>query len=84
MPNPCYSFPADVPPAGKGHNATQRGRPRVRQMPSTCFSYSSDLPVGASKLNGRSVVTWCFSYPPDIPPARTGLRRMPSGPCFRY
>ena len=84
MPNPCYSYPADVPSAGRDRGAAQSGRASVRQMPLICFSYSSDLPMGASKPDGRSIVTWCFSYPPDTPPAPADLRRMPGGPCFRY
>jgi hypothetical protein len=80
MPATCYSYPADVPSAGRSRGAAQRARLGVRQMPSTCFSYSSDLPAGASDPSGRSVVSWCFSYPPDTPPAPIGLRRTGGSP----
>jgi hypothetical protein len=74
-PHMCFSYPDNVP---LGNRDAAQASPRDPQIGYPCFSYS--------KL--------CFSYPPDAPlgvrntdaaqPPLPGLRRMPSGTCFRY
>jgi hypothetical protein len=89
MPNPCFSYPADVPPGIRNGDASLRA---PRRMPYSCFSYPiacfsnpADVP--------RGMPYSCFSCPADVPQgvgtrsaprsAPPGLRRMP-GSCFNY
>jgi hypothetical protein len=58
-------------------------------MPESCFSYSSDMPLGTGTRDdlpraprGGGDMGACFSYPAGAPLGN--LRRMPSGPCFSY
>ena len=86
MPKMCFSYQPD-PPQGIGTRGVVG--PSLRdpyRMPFACFSYTADMSPGAGAT--------CFSYTADVPPrpARhdaaeplpAGLRRMPSGACFRY
>jgi hypothetical protein len=77
MPNPCYSYPVNVPSDRTSRDASQAARRDLRKMPYPCYSY----PI------------MCFSYPDDMPSggnpgvagsAPPGLRQMPGSICFRY
>ena len=94
MPNPCFSYSADVPPSTSIRNATQPalpgpagiGYPCFSYPTGPCFSYPADVPR-------RMPVLPCFSYSVDASlgvrnrdaaqPPLPGLRRMPAA-CFSY
>ncbi len=57
MPNPCYSYPADMPPDGTNKGPARAARRGLREMPYSCYSY----PI------------MCVSYPEDPPAARSDV-----------
>ena len=77
MPNMCFSYPPDLPDS-PNLSAARPALAGLRRMPFSCFSYPH----------------MCFSYPSDgllgvrnrdaAQAPLPGLRRMPSGTCFRY
>ena len=87
MPNPCFSYPAVVPPEIPSRVVTQTLSREPQKIGYPCFSYpyQPEVPRTMSKL--------CFSYPvagsARIPgrgtaqAVRRDLRRMPYT-CFRY
>ena len=58
MPNPCYSYPADMPPDGTNKGPARAARRGLREMPYSCYSY----PI------------MCVSYPEDVTPAAGSCR----------
>ena len=79
MPNPCFSYSADVPPGTGTRDAVRPDPPGLRRMPnpSGCFRYEADVLPGLRRMPAGS---GCFRYEADVLP---GLRRMPAA-CFSY
>jgi hypothetical protein len=78
MPNPCFSYPADVPPGISNRGAAQPAPPGLRRMTYTaCFSYLGDMPPTPRRMTYST----CFRYPGNVP---QGPRRMAFGTCFKY
>jgi hypothetical protein len=74
----CFSFPADTPGNGPGRAIPPPGLGDPLKMPSSCHSYPNSCfgyPDGTLRGDGN---------PGAAQPPPPGLRRMPTGPCFRY
>lgn len=82
MPNPCFSYSADLPPDAGNRNTAQQTRRDTR----LCFSYSDGMPPGVRNRGATQPVPRDLSSTPGGPPDYTysACFSYVSTTCFRY